>query len=212
MVVPAVETGYPYPGWRTNMRWTTSLSIAALLGATLTLVLPAADAAPAPAAPAAERVAMSATCAPPHPLGLRAGLAEEFPGGPPHGPGGMPGLEAPLPPYLHNVALSDEQQDKIFALLHAQAPQVRQLARTLRRSRTQLRDLGLADQYDETAARGLVDAASRADGELALLRARTDHAIRALLTPEQRRQLAAQAADPQSHERGGRHPGASCWH
>jgi Spy/CpxP family protein refolding chaperone len=115
------------------------------------------------------------------------------------------------------LTLSDEQQDQIFDLLHAQAPQVHRLARTLHKSRAQLRELGLSEQYDEAAARGLIDAASRAEGELALLRTRTDQEVLGLLTPEQRTRARADAVKHEGREgggweHGGQGPGPSCRH
>lgn len=198
------------------MRWTSILPAAALMGAIWAMAVPAAGA----AAAAPDSAVLPGGCAPPHPLGLHASFPMDAPGGPPHGPGPLGALEPPLPPYLHGLSLSDAQEDKIFDLLHAQAPQVRQLARSLRKSRTQLRELGFSEKYDETAARGLIDAATRAEAELTLLRTRADHEILALLSPEQRSQALADVA---AHERGGRDregheghegrgPAMSCWH
>lgn len=184
------------------MRWTPILSIAVVLAGLLAL--------PARAVPPSESLAalapVSEGCGRPHPMGLQAGFPGEFPAGPPQGPGAGP--DAP-PPYLRGLTLSDDQQDRIFDLLHAQAPHMRQLARSLHKSRTQLLALGLSDKYDETAARGLIDASTGAEAELALLRARTDHAIMAVLTPEQRGQVASGAP-----ARGPREHGApeGCWH
>jgi Spy/CpxP family protein refolding chaperone len=190
------------------MRWTSLLPAAVVLGATWTLAVPVAGAAPT----APELMALPGACAAPRPMGLQASFPMEMHGGPP--PGALGPMEAPLPPYLHDVTLSDEQQDKIFDLLHAQAPQVRQLARTVRKSHAQLRELGFSDKYDDTAARGLIDAGAHAQSELELLRIHSDHEILALLSAEQRKQVAADVA---AHERGGsdhdpRGPAPSCWH
>jgi Spy/CpxP family protein refolding chaperone len=196
------------------MHWTSILPAAAILGGTLALCLPAAG---APQLTTQAAAGSMGGCAPPHALALHASFPGEMPGGPPPGSGSLPGLDAPLPPYLHELTLSDEQQDKIFELLHAQAPQVHRLARTLHKSSAQLRELGFSEQYDETAARGLIDAASRAHSELALLRTRTDHEVLGLLTPEQRKQALADVAKHDGRERGGpahggQGPGPSCWH
>jgi Spy/CpxP family protein refolding chaperone len=196
------------------MRWTSILPVAAILGGTLTLSLPAAG---APPLAAQALTGSTAGCAPPRALAVRAGFPGEMPGGPPPGPGSLPGLDMPLPPYLHELTLSDEQQDKIFDLLHAQAPQVHRLARTLHKSNAQLRELGYSEQYDEAAARGLIDAAARAQSELALLRIRADHEVLGLLTPGQRKQALADVAKHDGRERGGREhagqdPAPSCWH
>lgn len=186
------------------MRWTPLLSIA-VLGAALTLPARAES----PAVALTQWAEPGDACGRPHPPGLHAGFAVEIGAGPAHGPGGPPLLEAPLPPYLRAVTLSDDQQDRIFDLLHAQAPQMRQLVRRLHRSHEQLRDLGLSDKYDEATARTLVAAGSKDEAELALLRTRTDHEILAVLTTEQRRQVAADAPGPDHSGNGG--PGG-CWH
>jgi len=187
------------------MRWTLILSTAALLAGVPAL---SAQAAPPPQAAALAGPALPG-CGRPHPMGLNASFPGEFPGGPPPGPGGPAGLDMPVPPYLHALTLSDEQQDRIFDLLHAQAPHVRQLVRRLHKAGEQLRGLGLSETYDEAAARALVEASTAAQAELALLRTRTDHAILAVLTPEQRKQVASEAPGLPHHE-----PGAPerCWH
>lgn len=113
---------------------------------------------------------------------------------PPHlhrGP--MPGAEmpppgAPLPPYLHDLNLSEAQQDKVFAVLHAQAPQMRELAKQLRKSHESLATMAIASEFDERAARAHAAAGAQARADMALLRARSEHELYAVLTPEQRQQ------------------------
>lgn len=187
------------------MRWTPILSIAVLLAGVP--VLPAHAAPPVQAEPAGAPAPEG--CGRPHPMGLNASFPGEFPGGPPHGPVGPAGFETPVPPYLRALTLSDDQQDRIFDLLHAQAPHARQLVRSLHKARAQLIELGLSDKYDEAAARALVDASTTAEAELSLLRARTDHAIIAVLTPEQRRQVASDSPGRGHHSPGGPE---GCWH
>lgn len=195
------------------MRRTPILSLAARLGVNLGVALGAALAGtlPAAAAPPAfgDPAAVAAPgCPAPHPMGLRAAFPGEGPMGPP--PGGH-GIEPPLPPFLHGLTLSDEQQDRIFDLLHEQAPRVRQLARAAHKSHEQLHELGLSDKYDEAAAQALVDAATKAESELALIHTRTDHAIVALLTPEQRKRASARPEDGPRDFAGAAHA-APCWH
>lgn len=109
---------------------------------------------------------------------------------PPHagfeGRGGHERPDEPVPPFLRGVKLSEEQKDKIFAIMHAQMPQMRQLAKALRKAHEELRDLALSDKYDEARARTLAEGAAKASTEMALLRARGDQQIFALLPPEQR--------------------------
>lgn len=114
------------------------------------------------------------------------------PGGPglARGPGGPDGPaaaeEGPVPPFLHGIDLTEAQRDKIFEIMHAQAPTVRQKAKEARTAREALRDLAMSPQYDEGRARALAAEGAKADADLALLRVRSDHEIFALLTPEQR--------------------------
>lgn len=111
---------------------------------------------------------------------------------PPHGAHDMappPGGEGMLPPYLHGIKLTEVQEDKIFAIVHAQAPQMREQAKALKKVREQMKELALADQYDEARAKALADAAAQAMSQMSLLRLRGDRQILAVLTPEQRQSL-----------------------
>jgi hypothetical protein len=77
------------------MHWTSILPVAAIMGGTVALALPAAGA-PPPAVQAA--TGSMGGCAPPRALALHASYPGEMPGGPPPGPASLPGLDAPLPP------------------------------------------------------------------------------------------------------------------
>ncbi|HEX8611118.1 MAG TPA: periplasmic heavy metal sensor [Telluria sp.] len=92
------------------------------------------------------------------------------------------------PAFAHGVDLSDAQEDKVFAVMHAQEPKRREYTRTLHDSQEALRALGGAEQFDEAKASSLAQAAGNALAALALLDARTDAQVRAVLTPEQRKQ------------------------
>ncbi len=91
---------------------------------------------------------------------------------------------------LHRLNLSDAQDDKIFEIMHAQAPKMREQMKSLRKSEDELRALKAAPDFSETKAKQLVDriAAQRADMEMARLQ--TERQIMGLLTPEQQKQLA----------------------
>jgi protein CpxP len=122
--------------------------------------------------------------------------------GPPPGPrfGGFPGEGWGGPaPFLHGLHLTEDQEDKVFAIVHAAAPSLREQEKALRKAREALRDLSESSQYDESRVKGLADTAAKADSQLTVLRARTEHEIRALLTPEQVKQL-----QERRHERGPR--------
>jgi Spy/CpxP family protein refolding chaperone len=91
-----------------------------------------------------------------------------------------------LPPY---VRLSEQQQDKLFDLRHAQEPAMRAQFKELRKARTELRTLALADNYDEAKAKQIVARAAQARSEIDMMHARLQHAAFAMLTPEQRKRM-----------------------
>ena len=106
-----------------------------------------------------------------------------------HGPG-APGPDMPfgrLP--LHRLKLTEAQQDKLFAIMHAQAPQRREHDKTIRKAHDALRELGHADKFDDGKAGALSRDLGQAVAADALLQARTEAQILAVLTPEQREQL-----------------------
>ena len=98
------------------------------------------------------------------------------------------------PSSLHGVALDAAQEDKVFAIRNAGEPQRREQARSLRRSEQTLRELAASGQYDEARAVTLARSAGAAMAALALLDAREQAQILAVLTPEPRRQAEAQRA------------------
>ena len=68
-------------------------------------------------------------------------------GGPWHGHGGMFGGAGmfgeggALPPFVKALHLSEAQQDKVFAIMHAQAPQAREQAKTVRKAHQAVHEL-----------------------------------------------------------------------
>lgn len=110
-----------------------------------------------------------------------------------------------VPPQLHGLKLSEAQRDKVFEIMHAQAPVMRDKAKALNKAEDDLRGLSAATDYSEAKARSLADAAAKAMAEMTLLRAKAERQIFEVLTPEQRQQLADRktGADRQ-RERGDR--------
>lgn len=102
---------------------------------------------------------------------------------------------APLPPFLHGIALSEEQKDAIFAILHADAPALRTRMKAAHKAHEALRELTLSGKYDETKAKELAETAADNMAVLTLLRSRSEARIFQLLTPEQRKQ-ASERRDP----------------
>jgi len=107
---------------------------------------------------------------------------------------GMPGGELP-PPYLRALNLDEAQRDKVFAILHEQAPTMRERLKRLNRAHADLRRLTAGPDYDEPRARVLAEQIGRAMSEVALLRAHTDRLIFDLLSQEQRKSLAEFSPD-----------------
>lgn len=122
-------------------------------------------------------------------------------GAPEHGPGGFghggfgPGPRGDMPqfgghggsPVLHGVALTEAQQDQVFAILHDQAPYLRDQGKAAAKAHEALRALSTSDKYDDAKAASLAQAAATAMANIALQHARTDQKLLALLTPEQRK-------------------------
>jgi Spy/CpxP family protein refolding chaperone len=98
--------------------------------------------------------------------------------------------------FLGGLQLSEAQQDKLFAIEHAAAPQRRQQGKAIRRAHEAMADVREAAQFDEAKA----NAASRELGQAvaaeALLEARVHAQVLALLTPEQREQLRQRRPQP----------------
>jgi periplasmic protein CpxP/Spy len=95
----------------------------------------------------------------------------------------------PLPPFLHGIKLTDAQLDKLFEIMHAQAPNLRAREKELQQTREGLIKLSQSNEFDDAKAKLLSDAAGRAMAEIGLLHARTDYQIFRLLTTEQRKQI-----------------------
>lgn len=117
-------------------------------------------------------------------------------------PGRMMGEHGP-----RGMLLDEAQQDKVFAIVHAQEPQMREQAKAARHAHAALHAMAATGQFDEAKASALAQALGKAEASLALLRARTDAQVNALLTPEQRRQNAEhgprgeQRPDPRPDQR-----------
>ena len=121
-----------------------------------------------------------------------------------HMPGPPPGF-APgdgLPPFLHEVELSEEQQDKVFAATHAQAPLLREQQKIAFKAHEQLRELAASNHYDDAKAVALANGAAQAMAKISLQHARLEQQLLAVLTPEQRKQVDEQRARRDEDRRG----------
>lgn len=116
---------------------------------------------------------------------------------------GHDGLMLPGAGLLRGLNLSEAQRDRVFAILHAQAPQMRAQTRDAQKAREALQQVALAGELDEARLQELAQRAARASTDLALLRARTHNALFKELTPEQQAQLKARMESRE--QRGGHH-------
>ncbi len=108
----------------------------------------------------------------------------------PHGPEGMLPMMGGLPPLLHGMDLSEAQQDKVFTILYAEIPYLREQGKAARKAHEALHALSQSAQYDDAKAAALAQAGAQAMANLALQHVRTEQKLLAVLTPEQRKQLA----------------------
>ncbi|MES2637619.1 MAG: Spy/CpxP family protein refolding chaperone [Pseudomonadota bacterium] len=91
-----------------------------------------------------------------------------------------------IPHHLHALKLTQDQQDKIFAIVHEQAPAKYAQRKQQREAMKQLRTLSQADQFDEPKAQQLTDQLAKLEKDKTMSRLVTQAKINALLTPEQR--------------------------
>ena len=96
-----------------------------------------------------------------------------------------PGMGMP-----RGAALTPAQEQKAFALRHAAEPALFEQAGQVRKAHEALQELGEAAQFDEARASAAADALGGATAALALSRTRLASQVHALLTPEQRADLA----------------------
>ncbi|MGV7206620.1 Spy/CpxP family protein refolding chaperone [Oxalobacteraceae bacterium A2-2] len=104
------------------------------------------------------------------------------------GPGGFAG--GPGPRGLHGVELNEAQEDKVFAILHAEAPYLREQGKIAAKAREALQALARSDKFDDAKAAALAREAAQAQANIGLQHVRTEQKLLAVLTPEQRKKLA----------------------
>jgi Spy/CpxP family protein refolding chaperone len=93
--------------------------------------------------------------------------------------------------FLRGLDLSEQQRDRIFEIMHRQAPALREGAKAIGKMRQELGTLAMSAQYDEAKARSLSEALAGASAGMALERARAANAVWQVLSEEQRQQVQA---------------------
>ena len=153
-------------------------AFAATAFASAALAAPAADA-PPPGAPAA--------------ADFDAGPDfDRGPGPGPRGPG--PRMGGPGLPFLHGIALSEAQEDRLFAIMHAQAPQLREQEKAERKALEALDAMRESGRVDDAKAAAQAKALGQAIAAQELLRVRTAAQVMALLTQQQKEAMERQRA------------------
>ncbi len=105
----------------------------------------------------------------------------------------MPGEMGPfdrgmsLPPFIHDLQLTEAQRDQIFKIMHDQAPVLREKAKEAQKAHIELRALTFSPNYDEAKARTLAERGAQALAAMAQMRAASLNQIYQLLSPEQRK-------------------------
>lgn len=123
-----------------------------------------------------------------------------------HGGPGEQGLRGGA--FLRGLDLTEAQRDKVFAVMHANAPAMREQGKILRATRGELAKLALSNDYDEAKVKALTDRSAQAMSTIAQLRARGMNEIFRTLTPEQQAKvIERQARWEQRGPGGGRHFG-----
>lgn len=116
-------------------------------------------------------------------------------------PVGMKHEGGPMPLLrgLHRLDLSEAQDDKIFDIMHNQAPQMRKQMKALQKSEKDLQALKQAPDYSDAKAKGLIEQISRQRADMELARLQAERKVLEVLTPEQRKELASMVP-PQSRD------------
>lgn len=103
-----------------------------------------------------------------------------------------------MPPHLRGLNLTEAQRDKVFEIMHAQAPVMRDKAKAVRKAEDDLRALTAAADFSDAKAHSLADAAAQAMSDMMLARAKGERQVFEVLTAEQRTQLADMKASGDS--------------
>ena len=98
------------------------------------------------------------------------------------------------PPFMRGLGLSEAQNERVFTILHGQAPRRRALDTAERKANDALRAVALAPELDQARASSAAQALGQAIADQELLRLQTRALLKAVLTPQQRALLDAPRA------------------
>ena len=91
--------------------------------------------------------------------------------------------------HMRALGLSEAQQDQIFKIRHDAQPAMREQMKQVHKAREELRQVAMADKFDESRARQAADAQAKALSTMAVLRAQNMNRVRQVLTPDQRSKM-----------------------
>lgn len=112
---------------------------------------------------------------------------------PPPPPAGMMHMGMPLSPSpLADLDLTELQQEKIFELMHAQAPIIFEKEKIARKTMHDLQQLTQSERFDTAKAKSLAETHGKAIAELIYLHTETQAKIWSLLTDAQYKKLTEQ--------------------
>ena len=94
-----------------------------------------------------------------------------------------------MPPFLRDLKLTEAQQDKVFELMHSQMPTMRAQLKAVRKIAEELNRQTLSDHYNPAEVKALADKLASAISDMVVMHTAADAKFRALLTPEQRKQV-----------------------
>lgn len=120
-------------------------------------------------------------------------------------PGPPPQEANGMPPYLRGLKLTEQQEDKIFAIVQAQANAQYQKFKALKAAHQSLQTLAQDGEISPAAARSAADKLGQALADITFLRLQTDSQIRVVLTPEQRDILSKRPLPGSDEKHGGFH-------
>ncbi len=109
-----------------------------------------------------------------------------------------------IPPHLADLNLSQDQQDKVFAIFYPQIPKIREIHKQEKQLKDELRAVSQSDRFDEAKAKQIAEKLAVLEKEHALNRAKTEQQVYSVLTPEQRKILQERKDNADKH--GFMHP------
>lgn len=93
-----------------------------------------------------------------------------------------------MPPFLRDLKLTEQQQDKVFELMHSQMPIMREQHESIRKATEELKRLVASDHYSLSELQTLADKLARVFADTLVQHAVMEVKILTLLTTEQRKQ------------------------